>query len=83
MAINPLLQGEGNEKKQYQRKKVRIAYEYSPGSYAYIVNKYLQRNEVLEVFTNGTVKLQRVPVAQIINIRRLTPTREVTSTKEE
>ena len=46
--------------------KVRIAYEYSPGTYAYIVNKDLKRklkapNEgpygILESFTNGTVKL--------------------------
>ena len=86
------MQGEGNEKDRLKENKVRIAYEYSPGSYAYIVNKDLQRKlkapnegpyEVLEVFTNGTVKLQRGPVAEIINIRRLTPTREVTSTNEE
>ena len=72
--------------------KPRIAYTYTPGSYAYILNTDLQRKlkapnegpyEVLEVFTNGTVKLQRGPVAEIINIRRLTPTREVTSTNEE
>ena len=72
--------------------KVRIAYEYSPGSYAYIVNKDLQRKlkapnegpyEVLEVFTNGTVKLQRGPVAEIFNIRRLTPIKEVSSNEDQ
>ena len=73
--------------------KPRIPYTYTPGSYSYIVNTDLQRKlkapnegpyEVLEVFTNnGTVKLQRGPVAEIINIRRLSPTKEVSSETEE
>ena len=65
--------------------KVRIAYEYSPGTYAYIVNKDLQRKlkapnegpyKILEAFTNGILKLQLGTEAEIINIRRLTPIKD-------
>ena len=68
-----------------QENKSRIAHTYSPGSYAYIVNKDIKRKllapnegpyKILESFTNGTVRLQRGPVAETINIRRLTPHKE-------
>ena len=47
-----------------QENKNRILYHYTPGSYAYIVNKDIQRKlkapkegpfKILETFTNGTV----------------------------
>ena len=57
---------------------------YTVGDYAYVTSTDIKRklqaqNEgpfrVNEVFTNGTVKIQRDPTEEQINIRRLIPHR--------
>ncbi len=60
----------------------RTPYDYKVGSYAYILRDGNYRKlegdklgpyEVTEVFTNGTVRIQKGIVNERINIRRLTP----------
>ena len=65
--------------------KRRLPYDYVPGSKCLIISeingekqrKALDKNEgpyvVTNVFTNGTVRIQRGSVNERINIRRLTP----------
>jgi hypothetical protein len=60
----------------------RVSHDYAIGDYAYIVKDGVYRKlegdkegpyRVTQVFTNGTVRLQKGIVNERINIRRLTP----------
>ena len=62
--------------------KNRIDYDYQIGSQVYIVKDGILRKltcpkegpyPVTDVFTNGTVRIQRGPINERINIRRLEP----------
>ncbi len=73
------------DRNNVRENKRRLPYDYVPGSKCLIISeingekqrKALDKNEgpyeVTNVFTNGTVRIQRGSINERINIRRLTP----------
>ena len=70
------------DKANLRENKNRIDYDYTVGQEIYIKNDGIQRKmdspkqgpfTITEVFTNGTVRIQRGNVNERINIRRIEP----------
>ena len=70
------------DKANLRENNKRIDYDYKVGQQVYVVTDGVQRKldrpktgpfEITEVFTNGTVRIQRGAVDERINIRSLEP----------
>ena len=70
------------DKANLRENNKRIDYDYEIGQQVYVTNSGVQRKldrpktgpfEIIEVYTNGTVRIQRGAVDERINIRRLEP----------
>ena len=70
------------DKANLRENNKRIDYDYKIGQQVYIIADGIQRKlnspksgpfEIIDVYTNGTVRIQRGTVVERINIRRLEP----------